>query len=202
MLVIVDGGLESLVASMLIDPPERAVAWFVGGTPEEIELRRTAARIHADLLGLEELREAPAGADLWADLPGGIGEAGLLLVAISEAIRDERSRVLWPKHVAGDLDGMLDAADRALLIQRIGLIEQQRTSSPNLRIDTPLIDLSDQQVAELAVDLDAPLWASWWALPDAVDLNAAQAERSRWTEVVVKAGGERLLTRRRRIDAA
>lgn len=202
MLVIVDGGLESLVASMLIEPPDSAVAWFVGGSPEEVELRRTAARIQADLLGLSELREPGADADFWTNLPGGLGEAGLLLAALAESMRGDRSRVLWPKQVAGDLDSMLDAADRALLIQRVGLIEQQRTASPNLRIDMPLIDLNDQQVAELAVDLDAPLWSSWWALPDAVDVRSAQAERARWAEVVTAAGGERLLTRHRRIDAA
>ncbi len=201
-LIIVDGSLESLVASMLVDPPDQSIAWFVGGSPEEVELRRTAARIQADLLGLGEIREVSDGADFWADLPGGFGEAGLLLAAVTEAVRDGISRVMWPKQVAGDLDAMLDAADRALLIQRVGLIEQQRASTPDLRIDTPLIDLSDQQVAELVVDLDAPAWASWWALPDAIDLAAAQAERVRWSEKVIQAGGERLLTRQRRFDAA
>ena len=202
VLVIVDGGLESLVASLLAEPREKAVSWFVGGSPEESDFRRTAARMQAELLGLGSIREPADGADFWTSLPGGLGEAAMLLAGVNEVIQSGLTRLLWPKHASGDLDSMLDGADRALLIQRLGLIEQQRLGTPGLRIDTPLIDLSDLQVADLAVDLDAPVWSCWWAMPNAVDLGAADAERRRWTDALKHVGGERLLTRQGRSDAA
>lgn len=193
ILTIVDGGLESLVASILINPPARAAAWFVGGAPEEIACRRAAARLQAELIGLEDFIEPSV--EPWLGLPGGFGEAAMLLAALATAAESKRARVLWPKHVSGDLDAMLDASDRALLVQRIGLIELGDSEQLDVHIDSPLLDLTDRQIAELAVDLEAPLWSCWWALPAAADIPEAQTERRRWAELLRDCGGERLLTR-------
>lgn len=201
MLAIVDGGLESLVASMLVDPPKRAIAWFAGGPPDQIELRRSAAASQADLIGLESAVDSICDSVLWSALPGGFGEATLLLAALAQAAKLDRSRVLWPRHVAGDLNDMLDAADRALLVHRIGLIELENTESPNIRIDTPLIDLTDRQLVELAVDLDAPVWSCWFEQPQAVDIPAAQREKARWEDLLKETGGQRLLSRDLNADA-
>ena len=88
----------------------------------------------------------------------------------------------------------LSAADRALLVQRIGLIEME-SESLDVKIDSPLLDLTDRQVAELAVDMDAPVWSCWWALPASDDLPEARPQRERWGGLLQDLGAQRLLRR-------
>lgn len=195
-LVILDGGLESLVAVMVQDLPDALTGWFRGGADgEETELRRCAARIQMDLLGCAGLVEPRHGCEPWKCLPGGFGEATLLMAALAEAAGRASARVVWPRQVGGDLNAMLDAADRALLVQRLGILELEGSKSADIRIEAPLLDLTDHQLAELAVDLAAPIWSCWWALPEAGAMPEATEARARWSNLIGEFGGEQLLRR-------
>ena len=195
VLMIVDGGLESLIAAMLLDRSGAVRAWYVGAGAEDSPLRRAAAELQADILGVDTIHNPRTPPETWGSLPGGFGESAMLLEAVAEALRTRCARVIWPRTTNGDLDSMTDASDRALLVARLGLIESTRTQSLDIRIDTPLLDLSQKQLADLAVDMDAPVWSVWWALPEAMDHPEAERARSRWLTLLRGAGGERLLNR-------
>jgi 7-cyano-7-deazaguanine synthase in queuosine biosynthesis len=76
--------------------------------------------------------------------------------------------VLWPVHCGADLEAMDRALARARLVERLVNLDLPagEEDEPPLRIETPLLDLSDRQIAELAADLDAPLDVCWWCLKD------------------------------------
>ncbi len=199
ILAIVDGSLESLIACALLERPDRALAWFVGAGDDDADLRRAAVELQADLLGMDGVHE-PA-AEAWSSLPGGFGESALLIAAVAAASRDARSRVLWPKNEPDDLGMMMDASDRALLIQRLGMIETEESDRLGVRIDTPILDLPRSKLIDLAVDLDVPAWSAWWALPAALDHRPAQRERAGWVEALEAAGAAGLLERPRAVVA-
>lgn len=193
-LVIVDGGLESLVVSMLIEPADTAIAWFVGGGGDVVEeARRTAAKTQADVLGFADFLDPGPDDRPWEALAGGFGQSAMLLAAVSRASVLKCHRVIWPKCAAGDLDSMLDASDRALLVQRLAMIEQERTNALDVQIDTPLLDLTDEQVAELAADLNAPIWSCWWRLEEVSQSRTAMDERARWEQSLHEANADWLL---------
>lgn len=172
-MFVSDGGLGSLVALWR----ERA-RW-----PRE----RSAPDIRAELRsvirgepsrGSVVLCVAPAGtpgsaaAARQADLSGLLvvqsDECGqveslssvALLRAADVAVARGLSRVVWPVHLGGgsSSEPMTTAADRAAQVAQLALLDLPRAGGPRtLEIETPLLELSDAQVLELALDLDAPL---------------------------------------------
>jgi len=197
VLVIADGELESLVAMLLLEAPEQAQAWFIGAGADESPLRRRATQIQVESAGLEQMIDPTTPADAWASLPGGLGESAMLLSALADAAARGCADVVWPRASDGDLDSMTDSADRALLVERLGVIESARTESLDVRLRTPLLDLSDRQIAELAADLAAPVWSCWWALPEAGDRPDAEPERLRWSDLLSELGAAALFDRPR-----
>lgn len=52
--------------------------------------------------------------------------------------------------------------DRALLVSRLVTLDASEHGVGVFEVQTPVMDLSDAQVAELALDLDVPIWRAWW----------------------------------------
>lgn len=116
----------------------------------------------------------------------------LLVAAAHAALALNLDRVIWPIQPGGatsdawpDLDAVGSAVDRAMLVARlVGLTASDR-GMLEFAIETPLVDLSDEQVADLAVDLAVPVelcW--WWSAPSA----SANAESDRWLTALERVG--------------
>ncbi|MCW5766118.1 MAG: 7-cyano-7-deazaguanine synthase [Phycisphaeraceae bacterium] len=103
----------------------------------------------------------------------GLAESRLLLDACEEAVRQGLTRIIWPVQLGpGRLGQSADpdrvraiarAADRALLASRLAALDAP-ASAAGLRIETPWLDLTDDQIADLAADADAPVSAAWWCV--------------------------------------
>ncbi len=156
-LVIDDGGVAALVTCCLAGEPSRLTPFIASGSAEDAESRADAVKRKADLLGLATPVERSSGEA--SDDPR-IETTALLLDAGREALRLGLSTIVWPVHLGIDLDAMERALDRARLVER--LVTLDSPPGAELRIETPLLDLSDAQIAELARDLDAPLETAWW----------------------------------------
>ena len=223
VLIISDGGLPALVSCMLAINPEGVVIWSPPqGSPG---LDHPAARIgpqhraaverQADLLGLRGVEfgaplnwpaeaESPEDGDLHT-LP----TSALLMMAAEEARRLGCSDVVWPVVCGADLDELATAAERARLVSRLTMLppHQGRTRAgvPGLiRIRTPLADLTPLQVAELALDLDAPVQTCWWQ-PGARSAPAGESQgfgEPASAQVPVWVGDSRLLWEGSLRDAA
>lgn len=172
-LVITDGGIGGLLAcwaeGVCVGPRPRSagrgavpapVGFFAPLVPPTPGALAAAAR-QAELCHLSDMivREAPAA----SQAPDPFAWTRLLLDAAAEASRRGITRIVWPIHAGGpgpdaDLDAVAAACDRAMLVAH--LAELDLPSAP--RIDTPYADYTDRQMAEIALDMDAPLIAAWW----------------------------------------
>ncbi|MFM9956769.1 MAG: hypothetical protein ACKVZJ_01725 [Phycisphaerales bacterium] len=198
ILVINDGSLPALVASLMARDLERVTAWIppsgssLRGLGADEASQASLVNQQSDLLAYERVIAASAlqrpVPERWIEQPQS------LLSAMNVARALGCLRVIWPI-VAGDrLSEMLEFAERAALINRLSWLgESERASTAEravpaavsghatvghgtvhgggtgagvpshaFRLETPFIDLTTAQVAEIARDLDAPLQACWW----------------------------------------
>lgn len=171
VLVICDGGLPALVCCLLAVAPEAVVAWLPPlGSPgidhPSAEIgpdHRLAVEAQADLLGLRGVEAASLSG--WEE--GGLPTTAMLLLASQAAARLGCSEVIWPIVCGGDLDELASACDRARILTQLATLPPQQgrargQAGPEVRVRVPLADLTPQQVAELALDLDGPVHSCWW----------------------------------------
>lgn len=99
--------------------------------------------------------------------------------------------LIWPAHAGRgdsvDIDRLAQIHDRAALIARIVSLESRGVTGPQLTILTPVADLTDLQLAELAADLAAPVDATWWATR-ADNSPEVDPAASRWEPLLLDAG--------------
>ena len=160
-LLVHDGGLGAMVAAMTLPAPARAYAW--GTRPDAAAF----ARRHAEALGMAGVlvHDDPAPA-------GPLRTSRTLLAACAAAVEQGCPVILWPHNAGHDVRTLADAADIARLVARAAAIDNGGRGRPgqptagggvsDLRIDAPFLDMSDVQLAELALDLEAPLDPGWW----------------------------------------
>lgn len=128
--------------------------------------RRDAARRHADLYGLAVVdspdEPEPTGVARTSD--DGPGATHLLLDAAECARSAGLDGVVWPIHAGEtlDLDRVARAVDRALLVSRLVALDAPAEGRGAVGIDAPYADFTDEQVAELALDMDLPAPTCWW----------------------------------------
>lgn len=164
--VIVDGGLQSLVNCFMAR--ERILA--VGGDIASNQpiaymptfdglfaaLKTQAAEKQAAVCGLKLVRSG-------VRIDSNTGESGLVIAAAYLAAREGCDVLDWPIQRASvdsvDIDAAALDADRCLLITRLVSMDTLR---PQFRVDCPLVDLTDRQLCDLAVDMDLPLATCWW----------------------------------------
>jgi len=159
-LIIDDGGPAALVACLLEPSPERASLWFDWRGPARSK-RTGASRRRAELLGMHAIDFAPEPRTADEGVDAGIESARALLGAGAAAARGGCRRIVWPVVVGHDITLMSAAADRVRAVQRVLDLETNPAAAP-IRFDLPLLDLTLEQVADLAIDLDAPGEAAWW----------------------------------------
>ena len=90
--------------------------------------------------------------------------ASLLLHAIEIAADHRCERVIWPICVGEDLEALHRVTEQAALVTELTALDQGLYSGGNsacVRLFTPLADLDPDGLAELAIDLDAPMEACW-----------------------------------------
>jgi len=191
ILIINDGSLAALVASLLAPDLSRIIAWLppsgssLRGVGADEASQLSLVTQQADLMGYERVISPPA-------LPRPVGERWIeqtqsLLAAVASACESGCTRVIWPV-VAGDrMAEMLEFSERGSLLNRLcWLGESDRQSSTaqadtqdrtgpaagsismnegevrSIRVETPFVDLVPSQIGDMARDLDAPLQVCWW----------------------------------------
>ena len=186
VLVIHDGSPEALVASLICPDPGSVVAWVPPHLPSAKGSRMQTVKRQVDLLGLDSLI-TPGG----SDTATGDRNAGpflttwTLLQAVSTAASRGCARVVWPIRCGEDLDRGAEAADRALLLARLVAIDTGAGEAP-VRIETPLLDLTLDQLLELARELDAPIDASWWCQRDGSTSCGGCSACTRWRTAIAR----------------
>tara|TARA_R110002096_G_scaffold173781_7_gene348832 strand:+ start:236081 stop:236788 length:708 start_codon:yes stop_codon:yes gene_type:complete len=197
-LLITDAGLASLVLTAMAseqpaaDNKQRTTlypAWWTSQTDMDLRIPAIdrAVEMQADLLSLTVIRDH-AGYPEEAPSRGqqsslGVHQTRMLLDAATLAIQLGIKRVLWPIQIDQSADPteslnlIATAIDRAILAARLATLDAQSQGGIEVTIETPLVDLTNQQLSDLAADLNIPLTTCWWTdttLPD------AQEQYNRW----------------------
>lgn len=209
-LVIGDGGISSILAcsaaadaALLAEPDParrrqiRPVLWVGALQGPTATARRWVSRRQAELFDLE-LVEEPEGApsSLAATVVGGEwpGDTLNLVKASVAAIERGCSSVVWPTHSshaqAPELDEVSRAVDRALLVGRLIALDADQHGCPGFHIETPTVDLSDRQIADLVLDMDLPVRLCWWWHAEMGRDGVAEfrREHERWVTVLREVG--------------
>jgi hypothetical protein len=203
-LILSDGGLPSLVACMHareaailggVKPEsllQQAMVLAFVPQPEAVLLQRKAAATQAESLGLGWCgHEARGFAMASPQADDGEREAIELLGAALLAARLGCERVIWPATAGTSdsvvLDRLAQINDRALVTARLASIASSTATASGIVIDTPFAELSDRQVADLAMDIAAPMETCWWWARQSGDA-VVEHERARWMSAMEGAG--------------
>lgn len=208
-LIISDGGLPALVAAAI--EAERVASAGEGGggapallmpwvtSPILADAQLAAVSSQARFLRQEQLEPAPIQAFAAGTSAAFLDTLGLL-AAVEVARANSCARIVWPSHahatddsLESDIERIANAVDRALLVERLAGLESDvigTAAAAEIAIETPLVDLTDSQLAELVVDLDAPAYLCWWWRPvtDPAAERTAAAERETWRAALDRAG--------------
>jgi len=192
-LLITDAGLASLILTAMAseqpaaDSKQRTTlypAWWTSQSDMDLRIPAIdrAVEMQADLLSLAVIRDQ-AGYPEETPVRGqqsslGVHQSRMLLDAATLAIQLGIKRVIWPiqasesEDPAEQLDQIATAIDRALLTARLATLDAQDQGGVEVSIETPVVDLTNQQLSDLAADLNVPITSCWWidtALPGASD---------------------------------
>lgn len=211
-MVLCDGGLASLVALAMAAEETVAVGSprvdTQSGDPKRVEAvaavrsRAWVASHDAQMRAVETQAQA-----LGVPLVGGMlapladdadpsrGESATmeLVSAAYYALRSGCSKLIWPIQIDRALgereafDQAAEVCDRALLVSRLVQLDAAGAEIPEVTITTPMVDLDDEQVAEMAVDLSVAMPTLWWWSSEGVGERASY-ERERWMAALRAAG--------------
>lgn len=101
--------------------------------------------------------------------------------------------LVWPVGPEGrdvDVAASARALTAATLVSQ--LISLSGLDSETVEVQAPYADLSEDQVADLVLDMDLPIWTCWWMAAAEfgegdVKVRATQ-ERERWRAALKRAG--------------
>lgn len=206
-----DGGLSSLVACAVAKETAAINGRTTAGTSvlpfpslrvasESLRtVQEKAARVQAEVFGFE----------LWEPLPHGAnGPLGTLELREQETLRLVAAAqvaagkgcdaIVWPLQCAGpmtdrddeglDLNWIARAADKAVLVSRLVAVDADAHHKPGIHIETPYLDVTDHQLADLASEMELPMRACWWWGISKRDGEFAIAERERWLRALAFVG--------------
>ena len=198
-LVIADGSIAGLTALAIaseetvrrenVGHAQPPAVWLPAGGHDDAAADR-AVRAQAGAYGAVYVGFGPAtGGESGGETGGGLAESAMLIAAGGLAIANGCRRVIWAVQGGGDgpdapapVETIARSLDRALLAGRLVSLEAEDAGLPEVVIETPLVDLTDAQLAELAMDLSAPVETCWWWGTGGI--GAAGTERSRWGRVI------------------
>ncbi len=191
ILVINDASLAALVACVAAKeasvsvrpdngpPPPRPVSWIPAGLSEA---RREAAGKIAHVYGLEAVFEPEASQSEAKAATIDVRESQMLVAAAYGAAHRGCPTVLWPAQPGqGRTTGQVDLTtiariiDKALLVGRLCALDAEHHHLPSIHVEAPYADFTDEQMADLARDLDVKTSLCWWWEGD-----SSGEERARW----------------------
>jgi 7-cyano-7-deazaguanine synthase len=158
-LLLHAGGLRSLVATAMVVVDRQAAVVFIHDGRKSSQARHRQFVAQADHfaiadrfeLSLPNLRTGPARA-----IGRPLQQMQILAAAADLAGQLKLPTLLWPAQVGGDFESLASISEIVGLVGQ-GLSLQKQV----LRIDTPLAELTDQQLLEVGYQMNPPWKLSW-----------------------------------------
>jgi hypothetical protein len=168
LVVLNNGGIRSLVACALLlgdEPAPRLTLVHIDDGRDARLARRNFMRKQSLALKISRVTElaiphlfghgygrAPDGGPL-----GQLTRPQLLLAGIAEARYQQAEAVVWPVSVNGDTGQGALVTEQAVLCEHLAQTEAE--SAP--RIETPLAEMTDQQIVEVGAQLGVDFTLAW-----------------------------------------
>lgn len=214
-LVLSDGDLPAIVAiGLALDAAGRQGRVEVLSDPYaaggELALQKVRALADAQAIKAHDADRERGGGD-----DSGLDRSSRLLAAARAAVGLGAAKLVVPWQAvdadtakADDPDRqptvqtLTRELDRQLLVTRLVTLDAAEHGIASFEVDAPLADLTDVQVADLAMDLDAPIWRAWWweastsrRVRDADVAERAKACRQRWASALGRVGWDESVER-------
>ena len=171
-MILVNGGLRSLIATAtaLSDPNNNGpvLVHFRDGRFAE-ERRAERVRMQADHFGLQRLVQFQLPALSTSNAPAKVTDelqrvpmfrSRTLANGLALACEAEIERLVWPVQFDADFDQIGATTEQIQLLRHSAQLEN--TNAPT--VETPLIELTDQQLVELGGQLSVPWNLAWSCL--------------------------------------
>lgn len=149
-LLLSSGDLASFASLLSLRRPDLALIAPTAGDSDSL---RVIER-QAELAGARVLHDALEA------INDHFAETRLLLDACALAKANRCARVVWPVFCAAEVDPIALALDRARLVSTLAALDARPKGMP---IDTPVLDLTEAQLADLAIDVGVPAQPGWLA---------------------------------------
>jgi hypothetical protein len=171
VVILSGGGVRSLVATALTlesnDSP-RATFLHIADGRDNHEIRLKHVKRQAEHFGSGRVRELVMthlfghGHGMGPDNTpmGSLVAVQLLTAALSHARFGQASCVIWPAAYNLDDQAMARATEQGMLCEQFAQLE----AVPMPELETPLLEMSDQQVIELGSQLQVPWHLAWCCL--------------------------------------
>lgn len=157
-LIIDLADLPSLAVVATQPAGERFVLWHPGGADESAARRRSLVQRHAEAFSAVDVLLGERDASCTAQAPEWFAQSELLLRALAAAEQCRSSRIIWPHQVGPSFDVVGPVVERAATLAAIPGMADHGEPIP---VELPMLDLTDEQVVELADDSGASLRAFW-----------------------------------------
>lgn len=179
------------------EPGAQSTVWFwwYGSGEQERAAREASARAGLGVCHLAQLLVPLVDDERLATgqppvRPSGNTLSKMLLLAGSDAIKRGLARMIWPVHLGGPggggehladhaagLDAIAEVCDRAVAAARLLSLD---AGPEGFSIQTPFVDFTDAQIADLASDVDLPLEQAFLGSADGI----GGAEYRRWSRAL------------------
>jgi len=158
-MILHGGGMNSLVAlaSRAAEPTgEKPALLFVHDGRPSASQRHAAFNLQAEHFGIRQRRELKLP-HLHAEGPNGLerqplARFQLLSAAVSAALRHGMERLVWPVRVGERFERLSSVMEAGVLLEHTAELETGR----RIRIETPLLELTEKQVIEAGHHLSVP----------------------------------------------
>ena len=183
ILLIDRGDLPSLTAISMVPDPTQLILWHPLEPDKAATSRRTVCEGHTDALGVMRLIVNDPGNSGIAEMspPAMLFHAQMLVQAAMLACQINCSKIIWPQQIGPDFQRMGEAVDLAHMVMGLASGGHQAGFEPGeFIIDLPLIDLTDEQVVDLA-DVSGGLMELFWPCEESRDMPCGTChECLRW----------------------
>ncbi len=175
VVILASGGIRSLVTTAVLmsraeKPPLILLHLKDGRENAPVRLnhvRRQAEHFHINQcleLELPHLQtdqggQGNAGGASWSPLV----RSQILLVGLAQAIQLHASHLIWPAQFNGDYACIARITEQTVLTLHLAQLDHAELPL----IDTPLLELTDQQMVELGGQLEVPWQLAWTCLMQA-----------------------------------
>ena len=198
-LIINNGDIAGLAALATLDRLDRAIIWHpVFSDPASLR-RKIAIAEQTVHYGIEQIIKADFTSALPVETENTnsnsihttnamqtLQDAGIVLFAAAEARKHRCGKLIWPTHGNQDYNYISEALERKILLNHI--IDLNNEGLEKLTLDTPFLDLSDNEIVDIALRSDAPIKTAWWCDHDG-DKNCGGCDQcNRWRKAFDKAG--------------